>query len=349
MRSPPTSRGSTGPETRTTHTQYRSTLRRLAARFGPGADVAGISVAALRAWAEETWGQRKPATFNRAVDVMRSAFGYWTAEGWCTEDPSQALRRRRVAPDRSRALSRAQVEALLTREDLPLRERVLWRMLYETAARAAEVLALDVEDLDLTNRRAKVRRKGGAVDVIVWQTGTARLLPRLIKGRKSGPLFLTARRGAVSTTPSGYERLSYRRCRRAVHRGHRRRARRAVDAAPAPAQRAHPRRRAGRVDAVAHGAVRPHLHTIAGQVRPGLRRGAAALAAGTRPSEAALSTAGALLRPGGTCGRLAGRVNDDLGGSYVLVRSGLAARRSCRSPRPIKPAQRPGRSMAIFP
>ena len=70
-------------------------------------------------------------------------------------------------------------------------------MLYETAARAAEVLALDVEDLDLTNRRAKVRRKGGAVDVIVWQTGTARLLPRLIRGRKSGPLFLTDRRGAV--------------------------------------------------------------------------------------------------------------------------------------------------------
>jgi integrase len=30
-----------------------------------------------------------------------------------------------------------------------LRERTLWRMLYETAARAVEVLALNVEDLDL--------------------------------------------------------------------------------------------------------------------------------------------------------------------------------------------------------
>jgi integrase len=59
----------------------------------------------------------------------------------------------------------------------------------ETAARSAEVLRLDVEDLDLTNRRAKVRRKGGAIDVIVWQTGTARLLPRLLKGRKTGPCF----------------------------------------------------------------------------------------------------------------------------------------------------------------
>ena len=199
------------PETRTTHTQYRSTLRRLAGRFGPGADVAGIDGAALRAWVEETWGGRKPATFNRAVDVMRSAFSYWSNEGWCTGNPSLALRRRRVAPDRSRALSRAEVEQLLTGKAPSLREQVLWTLLYESAARASEVLALDVEDLDLTNRRAKVRRKGGAVDVIVWQTRTARLLPRLIRGRKSGPLFLTDRRGAVSTTPSGYERLSYRR------------------------------------------------------------------------------------------------------------------------------------------
>ncbi|MDR7304629.1 hypothetical protein [Haloactinomyces albus] len=31
-----------------------------------------------------------------------------------------------------------------------------WRMLYETAARAEEVLALDVDELDLRNRRARV-------------------------------------------------------------------------------------------------------------------------------------------------------------------------------------------------
>jgi integrase/recombinase XerC/integrase/recombinase XerD len=42
-------------------------------------------------------------------------------------------------------------------------------MLYETAARAGEVLALNIEDLDLANRRAKVRRKGGAIDIIVWR------------------------------------------------------------------------------------------------------------------------------------------------------------------------------------
>jgi integrase/recombinase XerC/integrase/recombinase XerD len=90
-------------------------------------------------------------------------------------------------------------------------------MLYETAARAAEVLALDVADLDLHNRRARVRRKGGAVDVIVWQTGTARLLQRMLTGRRTGPVFLTERRArlplpTVDRDPaSGAARLSYRR------------------------------------------------------------------------------------------------------------------------------------------
>ena len=70
-------------------------------------------------------------------------------------------------------------------------------MLYETAARADGVLALDIEDLDRPNRRARVRRKGGAVDVICWQTRTARLLPRLAGDRTSGPLFVTARKARV--------------------------------------------------------------------------------------------------------------------------------------------------------
>jgi integrase len=124
------------------------------------------------------------------------------------------LRRRKPRPDRTRVLSRAEVERLLTREDISLRERTLWRMLYETAASSAEVLALDIDDLDLSKRCARVRRKGGMVDIIVWQTGTARLPPRLLKGRKSGTMFVTERKArvqlpAADLDPSGRARLSY--------------------------------------------------------------------------------------------------------------------------------------------
>jgi integrase len=160
-------------------------------------------------------GERAPSTWNVSLDAIRRASAYWQAQGWADADPAVRLRHRRLPEDRSRAMSRAEVDELLTRDGIALRERTLWRMLYETAARSAEVLALNVPDLDLPNRRAPVRRKGGAVDVIIWQTGTARLLPRLLRARTAGPLFVTSRRAksfrhaADLTGPNGYGRLSY--------------------------------------------------------------------------------------------------------------------------------------------
>ena len=40
--------------------------------------------------------------------------------------------------------------------DLPVREKTLWRLLYDTAARADEILGLDIGDLDLQNKTATV-------------------------------------------------------------------------------------------------------------------------------------------------------------------------------------------------
>lgn len=71
-------------------------------------------------------------------------------------------------------------------------------MLYEAAARAEEILSLDIDDLDLEFRRARVVSKGGAIEYVHWATGTARLLPRLLRGRTSGPLFLADRRAPAS-------------------------------------------------------------------------------------------------------------------------------------------------------
>ncbi len=211
------------PETAGTRRVYAGTLGALQAALGadrPIADLANpASAEQLTAWFTSRWDERAPATFNRNLDALRAALGYWHDQGWLDPgaDPTRSLRRRGRAPDRTKALSRDQIEALLGREDLGLRERTLWRMLYETAARAGEVLALDIDELDLRNRCAKVRRKGNAVDVIVWQTATARLLPRLLKGRRAGPVFLTDRRARIELPPSdldptsGRARLSYRR------------------------------------------------------------------------------------------------------------------------------------------
>ncbi|TMR90667.1 site-specific integrase [Nonomuraea basaltis] len=79
-----------------------------------------------------------------------------------------------------------------------MRERLLWRLLYDTAARAEEILTLNVEDLDLEFRRARVVSKGGAVEYVHWATATGRMLPRLLSGRTCGPVFLADRRAPSS-------------------------------------------------------------------------------------------------------------------------------------------------------
>jgi len=93
-------------------------------------------------------------------------------------------------------------------------------------ARANEILALNIEDLDLDARRTPIRSKGGDIEWIHWGSGTAHLLPRLLRGRDTGPVFLSERRpgptrrpGAADLCPTtGRARLGYDRARVLFHR-----------------------------------------------------------------------------------------------------------------------------------
>ncbi|OBA41428.1 MULTISPECIES: site-specific integrase [Nocardia] len=201
-----------------TRATYAAALDRLVADFGADTDVAllGDQPDRVGGWFTFVWGGKAPKTFNIRLTALAAACGYWREQQWLAGDPLVRLRARPAPPDTSRALSRDRVTEILG-SDAPLRQRVLWHMLYESSARAEEVLMLDVPDLDTANRCAVVTRKGGAREVIAWQTGTARLLPRMLGGRKSGPLFLTDRKARPSVATNdvdsvtGRARLSYRR------------------------------------------------------------------------------------------------------------------------------------------
>jgi len=173
--------------------------------------------AGTAAWFRLRYTAAASATWNRELATLRSAVMWWRTQGWLEADPTVLIERRRQTPDRTRALTVAQLQGLWRREDVALRDKTLWRLLYETAARATEVLGLDASDLDLANKRARVRSKGGATEWVFWQTGCAQLLPRLLAGRTAGPVFLADRRPtrAVATldqdSATGRARLSYRR------------------------------------------------------------------------------------------------------------------------------------------
>jgi len=204
---------------------YRLTLDRLGDGLGPTTAVGTLRPHQVAAGLHAAYPDTAPASWNRHVATVRSFAAFAQRQGWVDSDLTVALERRREPQDHDRALSRAEVDRLFTRRDASVRDRCLWRFLYESAARANEVLHLNVEDLDLVARRAITIRKGGDTDVLHYASGTARLLPKVIEGRSRGPLFLSVRPPSPARSPAapdldpttGHARLSYRRAAEIFH------------------------------------------------------------------------------------------------------------------------------------
>jgi integrase len=125
------------------------------------------TAASIEAAAQLRWGTVAPATWNRHAATIRSFLRYAARHGLLGELYVD-LDRRREPADRTRALSHAALKRVWSRRDVALREKTLWRLLYETAARAGEALSLNVEDLDLPARRAVIRGNRGIAAGVAW-------------------------------------------------------------------------------------------------------------------------------------------------------------------------------------
>jgi integrase/recombinase XerC/integrase/recombinase XerD len=202
---------------------YRLTLAAIGRQLDDNARLEDLAAGQLRNALTGAFPDVAPATWNRAAATLGSFAGWSADQGWLPDAERDRLLRlvehRRVVVDHDRALPYEQLDRLWHRPEVPLREKALWRLLYETAGRAQEVLCLDVDDIDLANKTARTVRKGGDRDMLHFATGTAQLLPRLLRGRGRGPVFLASRPPRADAMPAvldtdpetGLARLSYRR------------------------------------------------------------------------------------------------------------------------------------------
>lgn len=159
-----------------TRRSYRLTLTALTTAL----DAAGAypTAAAIEAAARLRWGTVAPASWNRHAATIRSFLAYAARHGLLPELRVE-LDSRREPTDRTRSLPKAAPERLFARRDVAPRDKTLWRLLYETAAGTNEALCLNVEDVDIPNRRATVRGKNGELDYLHWQTASGHLLSRV--------------------------------------------------------------------------------------------------------------------------------------------------------------------------
>nr|WP_307796519.1 RNA polymerase sigma factor [Actinomadura barringtoniae] len=188
---------------------YGQTLTRLRRSLGGRTPLASLTPGKVAQVFETAWSTAAAKTWNRHRSAVKS-FGEWAS----LDDLAGALERRPEHTGPKQAGPKPSQRPLndLWERDLPLRERTLYRLLYESGAPITTVLALDVDDLDLDDRRSRDGK-------VAWRSATARLLPDLIGDRTRGPLFLSDRRPAPARTPApenlcpdtGRRRLSYER------------------------------------------------------------------------------------------------------------------------------------------
>jgi integrase/recombinase XerC len=165
-------------------------------------ELAGTGRDRLHANVRSAWGAGKATTFNARRAAVGSAVSYFHARGW-TPDAGVVLagleREYQPKPDDSRVRSRGQIDQLVADDRHSLQDRTLWALLYATAARATEVLGLDIGDLDRAARRARTHRKGGKRDTLLYDLRTAQMLDQLLGTRAAGPLFLSTRPASAGT------------------------------------------------------------------------------------------------------------------------------------------------------
>ncbi|WP_220499136.1 hypothetical protein [Microbispora sp. H10949] len=126
---------------------YGIGVRKTVERLGGGGLLATVADDEVGEALEALWGTAAVGTWN----VRRAAVVSWLS--WCRERGHDAptvpgWAKRLAAPDSQTPVrSKMAIDRLIARRDVGLREKTLWRIPYETAARAEEILGLNIEDL----------------------------------------------------------------------------------------------------------------------------------------------------------------------------------------------------------
>jgi integrase/recombinase XerD len=152
----------------------------------------------------------RPSSVARALAAVRSFHRFLVMEGEASADPAEGVARPRVPRNLPRPLSVEEVAALVAApgDDGPvaLRDRAILETLYGAGLRISELVALDVDDVDLDEGSVRAVGKGskerivplGRYAVRALQAYLTRTRPSLTGPRSRGAMFLNRRGGRLT-------------------------------------------------------------------------------------------------------------------------------------------------------
>lgn len=107
---------------------------------------------------------RAPATVTRSVAAIKSFYQYLFNVGLVDENPAKGVAPAKVERKLPQILTGAEVELFLEQPDCSdlkgYRDRAMLELLYATGIRVSELIALDVDDLNLSSGMLRCRSKG---------------------------------------------------------------------------------------------------------------------------------------------------------------------------------------------
>lgn len=149
----------------------------------------------------ECWKNLQPSTRTRKESALSSFYRWALRQGLIPTNPFERLERTRRAEADIRGIRRETFETVL--DVIPRkqrRDRLLFRLLYETGLRIGEALAIYIEDLDLTpdDEHVHIQGKGGRRRTVLLDDPIlVNELRRYLKdtGYHHGPLFRASKNG----------------------------------------------------------------------------------------------------------------------------------------------------------
>ena len=131
---------------------------------------------------------RAPGSVTRKVSTLRSFYRHLRNEELLDADPMLGVRGPRRERRLPTFLTQEQIDTLLAAPDgdkpQTLRDRALLELLYACGLRVSEVVGIDVPDVDLDDRAARVFGKGSRERLVVMGKPAARAVKRyLSEGR----------------------------------------------------------------------------------------------------------------------------------------------------------------------